>query len=499
MAKPRVTFMCERCGAESPQWQGKCPACSEWNTLVEFRVAEHSAKSPRGRGSHKGAEGWGAPISAAAPELQAEACGTRLITGIGELDRVLGGGAVPGALILLSGDPGIGKSTLALQAANSVAGQEQGPAQRSCLYVTGEESISQVALRSGRLNAGRDGLLLLAEVDVNAIEEQVQRIQPRLLVIDSIQAMSADDVSAPAGSVSQVRECAARLLRLAKELSIATVLVGHVTKDGALAGPKLLEHMVDTVLTLEGDRHSGYRLLRATKNRFGSTDELGLFVMRSDGLEGVPDASAALLAERRAGAPGSVVVPVMEGSRPLLLEVQALVTQSSPGGNPRRSVTGLDYGRACLILAVLEKRAGMPLASADVFINVPGGLRVAEPAADLGVALAVASSFRDRPLGEGIACVGEVGLSGEIRAVPHLERRLSELARQGFGRCLVPRSASRQAAKGSAAKIETVAVDTVADALRAAFAAGSDARPLRASGGTGVHSPPARQDVSTKD
>jgi DNA repair protein RadA/Sms len=423
--------------------------------MVEFRVAETSSAARRVANS-------AAPVSAAALDSSAE---TRLTTGLGELDRVLGGGAVPGALILLSGDPGIGKSTLVLQAANSFAS-----AHGNCLYVTGEESISQVALRSRRLQAARDDLLLVSEIDVGAISQHVQKVQPRLLVIDSIQAMSAAEVSAPPGSISQVRECAARFLRLAKELGVPTVLVGHVTKDGALAGPKLLEHMVDTVLSLEGDRHSGYRLLRATKNRFGSTDELGLFLMRDDGLEGVPDASAALLAERRNGAPGSAVVPTMEGSRPLLLEVQALVTQSSPGGNPRRSVTGLDYGRACLILAVLEKRTGMPLASADVFINIPGGLRVGEPAADLGVALAVASSYRDLPVADDTACVGEVGLGGEIRSVPQLGRRLSELARQGFQCCLIPRQADARAT----ANIKVVAVDSIAEAFRAAFAGKRD-------------------------
>ncbi len=451
MARSKIRFMCERCGADSPQWQGKCPSCSEWNTMVEFRVTEVSAVARRARSAT-------APISAATLNVSSE---ERLTTGIGELDRVLGNGAVPGALILLSGDPGIGKSTLVLQAANSFANNHG-----TCLYVTGEESVSQVALRSRRLNAVGSDLLLVSEVDVDAIIQHVQKVQPRFLVVDSIQAMSAGEVSAPPGSISQVRECAARFLQLAKDLDLPTVLVGHVTKDGSLAGPKLLEHMVDTVLSLEGDRHSGYRLLRATKNRFGSTDELGLFTMREDGLEGVPDASAALLAERRSGAPGSSVVPIIEGSRPLLLEIQALVSQASPGGNPRRSVTGLDYGRACLILAVLEKRTGMPLASADVFINVPGGLRVTEPAADLGVALALASSYRDVPVAAGTACVGEVGLSGEIRSVPQLGRRLSELARQGFIRCLIPRQADSRAT----ANMALVAVESVTDAFAAAFA-----------------------------
>ena len=450
MARARVSFMCERCGAESAQWQGRCPACSEWNTLVEFRVSGAPAAAR--------AADLSDPVSAAELDLPGE---HRLPTGLGELDRVLGGGAVPGSLMLLSGDPGIGKSTLLLQAAHSFAA-----AHGRCLYVSGEESLSQVALRCRRLGVASDGLLLVSGSDVAAICQQVQKSRPALLVVDSVQAMSATEVEAPPGSVSQVRECAARVLRLAKELDLPSMLVGHVTKDGMLAGPRLLEHMVDTVLSLEGDRHSGHRLLRCTKNRFGSTDELGLFRMTEAGMEGIPEASAALLAERRNGRPGSAVVATIEGSRPLLLEVQALVSQSSPGGSPRRSVTGPDYGRACLILAVLEKRAGMPLANADVFINIPGGLRVTEPAADLAVALAIASSFRDLPLTDDTACVGEVGLGGEVRSAPQLERRLAELARHGFRRCLV----SSQAQGASPAGLQVVPVDSVGEAIRAGLA-----------------------------
>jgi DNA repair protein RadA/Sms len=450
MAKGRITFMCERCGTESAQWQGRCPACSEWNTMVEFIVPA----SPAGRRIASATE----PVAAATLDLSRE---LRLSTGLGELDRVLGGGFVAGSLVLLAGDPGIGKSTLVLQAANSFSAAH-GP----CLYASGEESIAQVGMRSRRLQAAGERLLLLAETDVDAIAQHVRKMMPALVFVDSVQAMSAAAVEAAPGSISQVRECGARMLRLAKELAIPCVLVGHVTKEGTLAGPRLLEHMVDTVMSLEGDRHSGYRLLRCTKNRFGSTDELGLFHMTETGLEGVPDASAALLAERRNGTPGSSVIAAIEGTRPLLLEVQALVSQASPGGNPRRSVTGLDYGRACLILAVLEKRAGMPMASADVFLNVPGGLRLSEPAADLGIAMAVASSFREAPILDDTACVGEVGLGGEVRSVPQLGRRLGELARQGFRRCLTP----RQADAAGSAKIEVVPVETLVDAFRAGLA-----------------------------
>jgi len=448
MTKTRTTFMCDSCGAECAQWHGKCPACGEWNTVVEFRVGDVPAATTRR-----------APAAVPVPAGEVEtSTQERRPTGVEEFDRVLGGGVVPGALILVAGDPGIGKSTLLLQAANCFAA-----AHGRGLYVSGEESLSQAALRSRRLKALASELLLLAENDVDAIAVQVQKLSPRVLVIDSIQAMYSPELKTPAGSVSQVRDCAARLLRLAKDLSVPTFLVGHVTKEGALAGPRLLEHMVDTVLSLEGDRHSGYRVLRSVKNRFGSTDELGLFRMVETGLEAVPDASAALLAERRADTPGSSVVPALEGNRSLLLEVQALVARAAPNANPRRSVTGVEYGRTCLVLAVLEKRAGIGLGEADVFVNVPGGIYVGEPAADLAVALAIASSYRELPVRPDTACVGEVGLTGEIRAVPRLDRRLAELSRRGFRRCLVPPQARPPRPKG----MEVIAVEHVSDAFRA--------------------------------
>jgi DNA repair protein RadA/Sms len=448
MAKTRTSYICERCGAESAQWHGKCLVCGEWNTLVEFRVSDLPAAGARR-----------APAAAPARVTEVEiALQERRPTGMEELDRVLGGGLVPGALILVAGDPGIGKSTLLLQAADSFAASHG-----RGLYVSGEESLSQAALRSRRLKALSSELLLLAENDVEAIALQVQKLSPQVVVVDSIQAMYSPELKTPPGSVSQVRDCAARLLRLAKDLSVPTFLVGHVTKEGVLAGPRLLEHMVDTVLSLEGDHHSDYRVLRSTKNRFGSTDELGLFRMVETGMEAVPDASAALLAERRSDTPGSTVVAALEGNRSLLLEIQALVAQAAPNANPRRSVTGVDYSRTCLILAVLEKRAGMALANADVFVNVPGGIRVTEPAADLAVALAIASSHREVPVLGDTACVGEMGLTGEIRAVPRLDRRLSELSRQGFGRCLVPPQARPPAPEG----MEVIAVEHVSDAFRA--------------------------------
>lgn len=442
--------MCERCGAEAAQWHGKCPACGEWNALVEHRLPQGPPAAAR--------------RAAAEPARPAAMLGSqgppRLPTGLGELDRVLGGGLVPGAVMLLAGDPGIGKSTLLLQAANGFA-----VSGAPCLYVSGEESLAQIAMRGRRLGPPAEALLLFAETEVGAIEAEVARISPGMLVVDSIQATYCADADSLPGTVTQVRECAGRFLRIAKDLHLPTFLVGHVTKEGAVAGPRLLEHMVDVVLSLEGDRHSGYRVLRSSKNRFGSADELGLFQMSERGLEGVPDASAALLSERRPGTPGSVVVAAMEGSRPLLVEVQALVAQAPPYGSPRRSVTGVDYARTCLILAVLEKQAGLPLAAHDVFVNAPGGVRVTEPAVDLGLALAIASSFREAPVRPDTACVGEVGLTGEVRSVPMLERRLLELHRHGFRRCLVP----PRPGPGPAG-IERVPVEGVVEALSAALA-----------------------------
>ena len=450
MSKARARFLCDRCGAESAQWHGKCPSCGEWNALVEYRPET-------ARGSVRRA-----PAQAPVPLSEAGLSGqTRHCSGLPEFDRVLGGGLVPGALMLLSGDPGIGKSTLLLQVASSFA-----LTNGSCLYVSGEESLHQIAIRGNRLQSLSPDLKALAETDIGAIERQVENSSPSLLVIDSIQAMYSPELDSLPGSVGQVRECGARLLRITKDLSLATLVVGHVTKEGVLAGPRLLEHMVDSVLTLEGDRHSGYRVLRATKNRFGSTDEVGLFEMTEAGMAAVPDASAALLSGRRAGLPGSAVVATLEGSRPLLVEIQALVTKAAPYGSPRRNVTGVDYGRACLMLAVLEKQAGLSLAGDDVYVNVPGGIRVAEPAADLGLALAIAGSFQERAIRSDTGCLGEVGLTGEIRSIPGLNRRLGELARRGFRRCLVP----EQLGEPRPSALELVSVRDLKGAFSVAFA-----------------------------
>jgi DNA repair protein RadA/Sms len=360
--------------------------------------------------------------------------GDRTLTGIAELDRVLGGGVVRGSLVLIGGDPGIGKSTLLLQAARAMA--RVAP---PVLYVSAEESAAQVKMRADRLGVAGDGLLLWAEDDLSAVQGELDTIKPRALVVDSIQTVFLPDVESAPGSVAQVRECGARLMTLAKGLGIATFLVGHVTKEGALAGPRVLEHLVDTVLYFEGEHHHAYRVLRAVKNRFGSTNEIGVFEMAGGGLIEVPNPSGFFLAERPVDAPGSVIVSALEGTRPLLLELQALVARAS-FGTPRRTVLGADYNRVCVLLAVLEKRAGLPIGNQDVFVNVAGGGRVVEPAADLGIVIAAASSYLERPVPGDVLILGEVGLTGEVRAVTGVETRLRAAAHLGFKSAIVPRS-----------------------------------------------------------
>lgn len=433
MAKSRAVYVCQDCGHESAKWLGRCPACSAWNTFVEERTAAPTAagRSP-GLLSKSGAT---TPIrlaeAAAAPE-------ERTPTGLAEFDRVLGGGIVPGAVVLVGGDPGIGKSTLLLQVMNRLAG-ELGPV----LYLSGEESAQQVRLRAERLGAVARELLFLAETDLTAIEAALVRTTPRAVVVDSIQTLFHPDLPAAPGSVTQVRECAAALLRWAKDAGVPVFLVGHVTKSGELAGPRVLEHIVDTVLYFEGERQTSFRLLRAVKNRFGPTHEVGIFEMGESGLSEVDNPSRLFLAERPPNAAGSVVVPTMEGTRPVLVEVQALVGSTNFMGTPRRLVTGADYNRVAIILAVLEKRAGLNLGSQDVYVNVVGGVKVQEPGADLGLALAVASSLRNLPVGPDVVAVGEVGLAGEVRSVNRLEYRLQEAAKLGFTRAVIP-AASRE-------------------------------------------------------
>jgi len=421
----RVVYVCQECGYESAKWLGRCPACEAWNTLVEEPVERH----PTSAGGTRVPGVAPTPITEVALDHE-----DRIEIGIDEVDRVLGGGLVPGSLVLISGDPGIGKSTLVLQIAQHVA------VERPVLYVSGEESIRQTKMRAARLGVNSSRLLVLAETDLEAIKSHVAQVTPHLVIVDSIQTVYRPDLPAAPGSVGQIRECTGDLLRLAKsEGGPAILVVGHVTKEGAIAGPRVLEHMVDTVLYFEGERHHAYRLLRVTKNRFGSTNEIGIFSMSGRGLVEVADPSALFLSERPVDAPGSVVVCAMEGSRPLLLEVQALVTRT-PFGLPRRTAAGVDLNRMVLLLAVLEKRAGLHLMNSDVYVSVAGGVRADEPAVDLGVALAVASSHRERPADPATVVVGEVGLGGEVRAVSRIASRVAEAGKLGFRRMILPRA-----------------------------------------------------------
>ena len=385
----------------------------------------------------------------------------RITTGMSECDHVLGGGIVPGSMVLIGGDPGIGKSTLLLQLSESIARSG-----KKVLYVSGEESANQIKLRAERLETFHDGVYVLAETNLDIVIQHVSQMRPDFLIVDSIQTVYRSDVAAAPGSVAQVRECTGLLLRVAKTLDIATFIVGHVTKDGAIAGPRMLEHMVDAVLYFEGDRHHLYRVLRAVKNRFGSTNEMAVFEMKGEGLVQVPNPSEMFLSERREQAPGSAVVAALEGSRPLLLEVQALVAPTG-FGTPRRMATGADSNRMNMVLAVLERRVGLHLQSSDAYVNIAGGVRVDEPALDLGVALALCSSFRDAPLSQGDIYIGEIGLTGEVRTVTRLDDRVREAEKLGFRRCLVPKQAIRKGVQHG--NIEVIGVNTVADALRVAF------------------------------
>ncbi|MCS6951009.1 MAG: DNA repair protein RadA, partial [bacterium] len=429
---------------ESPKWMGRCPECGTWDSLVEEVVAP-APKRPR---TVEPAAATSGPL-VRLQEVSAEAS-PRFSTGVGELDRVLGGGIVPGSVVLLGGDPGVGKSTLLTQVADFLSHEYR------VLYVSGEESAQQMRLRAQRLGATGANLYVLAETRLEAILAHAHSLQPALLIVDSIQTTQTDQLESAPGTIAQVRACGVALQRLAKEEGVAVFLVGHVTKEGALAGPKALEHLVDTVLTFEGDPHLNYRILRATKNRFGSTDEVALFEMREGGLVAVQNPSEWLLSERATHSPGSVVTAVMEGTRPLLVEVQALVTHSYLS-QPRRQVTGLDYSRVSIVLAVLEKRAGLRLSDKDVFVNVAGGIYVREPAADLAVALAVVSSLKDRPLPPDLLVFGELGLAGEVRCVVHTEQRVREAQRLGFSRVMLPRRDARMLkARGVDVRLEGV-------------------------------------------
>ena len=423
--KSKTVFLCSNCGNETPKWAGRCPACGQWNTLEEYTPTP-AAKTAGVSSVRRTA------VAKRLSEVTTDET-LRFTTGMSELDRVLGGGAVKGSLVLVSGAPGIGKSTLLLQICEHILREQ------TVLYVSGEESEQQLKLRAQRLGVQGDSLFLLCETNLDEILAAAERLKPDLLITDSVQTLFSEDKPASPGSVTQVRDCTMRLMQYCKSSGVTVFLVGHINKEGAIAGPKVLEHMVDCVLYFEGESHTSYRLLRAAKNRFGSTNEIGVFEMRDDGLCQVPNPSEMLLAGRPLNTPGTCVACVMEGTRPVLAEVQALVSPTTLSV-PRRTGNGLDYNRAAMLLAVLEKRGGLRLSNADVYWNVVGGLRLDEPAADLAVVIAAASAAQDKPVSDSLAAVGEVGLTGEIRAVGQLSQRLSEIRRLGFTQCVVPRN-----------------------------------------------------------
>lgn len=420
--KEKSVFFCQECGYESAKWLGKCPGCGQWNTFVEETVSKQKNETVRLMPSSE-------PVGL--QDITYDDL-LRIDTGIHELNRVLGGGMVPGALMLLAGDPGIGKSTLTMQLTETI--QLDG----KILYVSGEESRQQLKMRAQRLQVKTGQLLILTENNLSVIEKQIEKIQPKLLILDSIQTVYLPEVSSAPGSVSQLRECTGRVMQWAKGLEISIMVVGHVTKDGSVAGPRVLEHMVDTVLFFEGERHNHFRILRALKNRFGSTNEIGVFEMQERGLQEISNPSEIFLSERPQGAIGSVVVPCMEGSRPVLVELQALVAPS-PYGQPRRMTNGADFNRTAMLLAVLEKKMRLPLGNQDIFLNVVGGLKIDEPAIDLGIIVALVSSMQNRPILDDVIILGEVGLTGEVRTISFLEKRLIEAEKMGFRTAIVPK------------------------------------------------------------
>lgn len=452
--KDKILFRCQACDGQSPKWMGRCPECGEWDSLVEEKLVH---KTP-------GKAGIGRPAFAAKPvpiDSVDVTQSQRMKTGIAEFDRVLGGGIVDGSLVLIGGDPGIGKSTLMLQVLAVLS-----KSNKKCLYVSGEESIRQLSMRGQRLNSGSSNLFVVSETDLDSILAMAEKDTYDAMVIDSIQTVFHPDITSTPGSVSQIREASMQFMRLAKTSGLPIFLVGHVTKVGAIAGPRIMEHMVDTVLYFEGDKSHVFRILRAVKNRFGSTNEIGVFEMREKGLTQVPNPSAVFISERLSAAPGSVVTASMEGTRPILVEIQGLVS-SSGLGTPRRTVLGLDNHRVALIAAVMEKRLGMNLSGLDMFMNVTGGVKIVEPSADLAIAAALAGSFLDKPVHKETTLIGEIGLTGEIRAVSHAQARIKEAAKMGFTRCLVPSSTMKQLSKVKGMTIESVSF--LKDAMEVLF------------------------------
>jgi len=455
MAKGKEAFVyfCNSCGHESSKWMGQCPACKEWNTFVEEKVTVKSGKSGGGKATVR-ATAKAEPVTLKDISTEQE---DRTKIGIEELDRVLGGGIVKGSLILVGGDPGIGKSTLLLQVCKNLSDM-----QKAVLYVSGEESLKQIKMRATRIGNMSDSLKVLCETDLSAIEETIKRTMPDVVIIDSIQTMYQEDISSAPGSVSQVREATGVLMHLAKELGVSIFIVGHVTKEGTVAGPRVLEHMVDTVLYFEGDRHASYRVLRGVKNRFGSTNEIGVFEMKNEGLVEVPNPSEYMLNGKPEGASGCVVSCSMEGTRPILLEIQALVSRTN-FGYPRRQANGSDFNRLNLLMAVLEKRIGLSIADYDAYVNIAGGMKITEPAIDLGMVMAIVSSFKNKPIDDKMIVFGEVGLSGEVRAVNMSANRIAEAKKLGFSTCMVPASCVDAAKQIKGIKI--IGVSNITEAI----------------------------------
>ena len=447
--KAITIFVCNECGYESAKWMGKCPACNSWNTFFEEKI---STKVESGKREKKIQEAPKPLNSFVGQDAQ------RTSTGYAELDRVLGGGLVKGSLVLVGGEPGIGKSTLILQLCDKVKGEGK------VLYVSGEESAEQIKLRADRLNIKNDDILFLGETDIDIIDQNIEELNPKLVIIDSMQTMYSEEISSAPGSVSQVREITSRIMKICKSRKITTIIIGHVTKDGNIAGPRVLEHMVDTVLYIEGERYFSYRMIRGVKNRFGSTNEVGMFEMQEKGMVEITNPSSILISEREDNPSGSVVVATVEGTRPLLVELQALVTQSV-FGLPRRTANGIDYNRLTLLVAVMEKKAGFMLGNQDVYLNVVGGIKVNEPALDLGIILATASSFKNVSIPKGVIALGEVGLTGEVRTINMMEKRLKEAERLGFKKCIIPEN-NKKLLKESY-KLDIIGVKNINEAMKA--------------------------------